>query len=445
MLSGTPDAQDIVNHILNFSRLNFEDMTQEEIEMYSILNIHCSAIVKLSKNFSDIWFGHNTWNYYVLMIRIFKEYRFVSNKGNEKSITSIFSSYPGALSSIDEFYFLDSKLVVMGTSNNIYKNHLFDLIKYDSILIWVRQIVANRLASSAEDWAEIFKRENSGTNNGQTMIMDINKIDLNNKILSNNTLMIIEQIPNYTETVDVTNYLINGYWPSYNVPFTDKIYNDSGYKIIYNEEGERENIEYTQCARAKIIEREQEKIISNEEFKKFMRYNNYENDEYSDNNPTKTIAGRGDLNNHHKCHGTIDAKFISVKEILDGKYIAHIISGPTNDQQSTFSWSNTTCETNLEKLSLLGMNEEWNFPWVEYTFQLYVNYSSKNKNKSFNKLFIVWIVVGIIVAIIIILIIVYLVKNWKNFGDLNKEINKLSFQEETKEKIINTEETSENF
>ena len=124
MLSGTPDAQDIVNHILNFARLNFEDMTQEEIETYSILNTHCSAIVKLSKNFSDIWFGHNTWNYYVLMIRIFKEYRFVSNKGNEKSITSIFSSYPGALSSIDEFYFLDSKLVVMGTSNNIQKSFI---------------------------------------------------------------------------------------------------------------------------------------------------------------------------------------------------------------------------------------------------------------------------------------------------------------------------------
>lgn len=455
VLLDTPDAQDIAKYLLKNIRPNFEKMTKEEIERFSVLDTHCSALVKLSKDFNDIWFGHNTWNYYILMIRIFKEYRFVSNKGNEKSKLSIFSSYPGALSSIDEFYFLDSKLLIMGTSNSVYNNDLYDLIKYDSILVWARQIVANRLASSAENWTEIFKRENSGTNNGQTMILDINKIDFKNKLIPNKTLMIIEQIPGYTETVDVTNYLINGYWPSYNVPFIDKIYKDSGYSIIHNEEGLPENVDYTQCPRGKIFKRDQSIINSNEDFKKFIRYNDYEKDEYSKNDSTKAIASRGDLlSNHKSCHGAIDAKFISVKEILNGKYIAHIISGPTNDQQSTFSWLNTTCESNLEKLSHVGINDIWNFSWVDYKFQLFDNNNnnsennnnSKNNNnsdnnKKFTKLLIIWIIVGIVVLTIIIIIVILLAKNWNNLGNLNKEINKLSFQEEeSSENIINNDE-----
>ena len=112
---------------------NFKEMSPEEKERYLLLNSHCSALVKLAKDWSDIWFGHNTWNNYVLMIRIFKEYRFVTNKGNEKSKTIAFSSYPCAVSSPDEFHLIDSNLVQMGTSINILKDELYDLIAIESI------------------------------------------------------------------------------------------------------------------------------------------------------------------------------------------------------------------------------------------------------------------------------------------------------------------------
>ena len=427
VLTGTPDAQDIAQHLLN--QFNFEKMTPEEIERFSTLNSHCSALVKLAKDYSDIWFGHNTWNYYVLMIRIFKEYRFATNKGNEKSKTVVFSSYPAALSSIDEFYYLDSKLLVMGTSNNIFINSLYNLITHESIFIWVRQIVANRLASSAENWTEIFKNENSGTNNGQTMILDMNKIDLKNKTIENKALMIIEQIPKYTETVDVTDYLRKGYWPSYNVPFINKIYKDSGYIIEDNE-----NTKYTQCPRAKIFKRDQDKIKTIEDFKKFMRYNDYQNDEFSEGDASSTIAARGDLSNKNKnCHGAIDVKFVSVKELLEGKNIAHIISGPTNDQQETFSWNTTSCESNPDKLSYIGHNIIWNFSWIDYNIQLLNNKPSekekkKEESKKNNISFIFWIIFCV-VFIIIIIIIIIIILNCNKFGNLNKEINKLSFQE----------------
>ena len=436
-LAGTSDAQDIVRHLLKNMRLNFEEMTEKEIESYSILNSRCSAFIKLANDWSDIFFGHNTWNYYVLMIRIFKEYRFVTNKGNEKAKTCVFSSYPAALSSIDEFYYLDSNLTIMGTSINIYNNSLYDLITYESLLIWVRQIVANKLASSAQEWTEIFAKENSGTNNGQYMILDINKIDLNNKKLNDKALMIIEQMPKYTESKDITDHLRKGYWPSYNVPYLDKIYEGLGYTVSKNEKGEKENIKYTKSPRAKIFERDQGKINSMEEFKKFMRYNDYKNDKYSENDPSNTIAARGDLKDNYKaCHGAIDAKFISIKKLLEKNNIIYIISGPSNDQQPTFSWKNTSCESNKIKLSYKGQNEIWNFPWIDYNVQLFNNNNEidtkggePKKDNDGNNSYIYWIIFGSLFVVLIAILIIVLFCNKKKHGNMIKDINKISFKD----------------
>ena len=255
VLSGLSDDKDIVEYLFRSMRANFDEMTQEERDEYLILNTHCSAFVRLNNDSSDIFFGHNTWNYYTLMIRIFKEYRFVTNRKNEKCKTMVFSSYPAALSSIDEFYYMDSNLLMMGTSNNIYNNSLYDLLTYESIFIWVRQIVANRLASSGEEWTKFFAIENSGTNTEQAIILDINKISLEKKEIKDKALMIIEQMPKYSESKDVTDYLRNGYWPSYNVPFIDKIYKDLNYEVV-----DGENIQYTQSPRAKIFKRDANKV-----------------------------------------------------------------------------------------------------------------------------------------------------------------------------------------
>ena len=427
LLAGCSDAQDIQAYLFRSFRPNFAKMSEKEKEEYSLYNSHCSAFVKKANDLSDIWFGHNTWNYYILMIRIFKEYRFVTTKGYEKSKTNVFSSYPAALSSIDEFYFLDSNLLVMGTSNNIKNSTLYNLISVESLFIWVRQIVANRLASSAEEWTQIFQKENSGTANEQVMILDINKIDLGNKVINDKALMIIEQMPGYTESADVTEHLRKGYWPSYNVPYIDNIYKRMGYSVQKNEKGEDENVEYTRKERAKIFERDQGNVSSKEAFKNFMRYNDYKNDNISNNNPSKTIAARSDLYNtdNPSCHGAIDVKFVSIKELIEKKNIIYIISGPSNDQQPTFSWKNTTCDGGSAKH--VGQNEVWNFPWVDYKIQLIEDNNNNNNNGNNNnpeeneegdKSYIYWIVFGvvfIVVVVIIILVVHYKKKRIDNF------------------------------
>ena len=167
----------------------------------------------------------------------------------------------------------------MEKTNSIFNDTLFEIVNPKTLLTWVRTIIANRLASSAEEWTKIFKRENSGTYNNQFMILDMNKIDFKNKKLEDKSLMIIEQLPGYTETNDVTNYLRNGYWPSYNVPFSEYIFNISMYpEILENDTSLYDQIDYKTCVRAKIFERDQKLIKSSEDFKKKLRYSDYQKD-----------------------------------------------------------------------------------------------------------------------------------------------------------------------
>ena len=84
---------------------------------------------------------------------------------------------------------------------------------------WVRTVVANRLAPTGSQWAEIFERHNSGTYNNQWMILNYNLFSPG-KDLQPDTLWILEQIPGSVHMADMTVFLQEkGYWPSFNVPY----------------------------------------------------------------------------------------------------------------------------------------------------------------------------------------------------------------------------------
>ena len=373
------DVEDAVYYKNITSRPHFKNMTNEEIITYSILHNHCSALIKAANDLSDIWFGHNTWTNYGQLIRIFKEYRFITNKNNLKSKTVAFPSYPGVLNSVDDFYYLDSKLIVMETTNSIYDDTLYDLLKPECLLTWVRTMIANRLSSNGKNWTEIFSLENSGTYNNQFQVLDLSKINLNNKTISDEALYIIEQIPDYTEIKDVSYILRKGYWPSYNIPFLKNIFEKSGYVELINQRPEMyESVDYSGSVRAKMFRRDQSNVKDIESYKKILRYNDYQNDEISKGNAAWALASRYDLNDNivakQYCFGAIDVKFISVKEIMEGKNIIHIISSPTNDQQPSFNWTNATCKyNNTDRWYHEGVLDSWDFPWIDYEVKLFKN------------------------------------------------------------------------
>ena len=429
-IPGLTDSEDAEYYNDTTSRPHFANMTSEEIKFFTLIKSHCSALIKLADDFSDIWFGHNTWFSYNSMIRIFKEYRFITNNNDLKSKVVAFPSYPASLFSQDDFYYVDSNLLVMETTNQILNESLFDNTTPYALLTWVRVIVSNRLASTADEWTKIFQKENSGTYNNQYMILDLNLIDLKNKKIPEKSLMIIEQIPGETEISDVTNVLKEGYWPSYNIPYSEKFYNKCGYIEILNDTSLIPNYDYNNCSRANIFRREQKKIKNIEDFKNMMRYNDYKHDIESKNEPNLTIACRYDLRyelERQHCYGATDVKFSSVKELLEGKNNMHIISGPTNVQQPTFSWSNTTCENHYPgRYYHEGLPETWNFPWIDYKFKL-VNIQFDDDNDdgddggsdSHTWIIVVCCIVAFIILIVIIFIVVRKCVRSKSSNDID--------------------------
>jgi len=357
-----------LNYYNKTLRPDFKTMKHHEISDHIEENSHCSALIKVAPDFSDVWFGHNTWTNFSSMMRIFKEYRFKSNKHTEKSKTVAFSGYPATLTSIDDFYITDQDLYITETTNTVFDTKLYDLLTPKSLLTWLRSILANRLSSDSKTWTEIFARYNSGTYNNQFQILDLKLIDTENRSIASNAFWIIEQIPGKTQAADMTKVLKYGYWPSYNSAYFDDIRIASGYdqQLITHPEL-KDSIDYSTCARANIFRRDQNKVMDLESYKTLLRYNNYQEDPLSKNNPAFAIACRGDLNEKKlSCRGATDAKVASIHDIKGkSKKKITIISGPTNDQQPPFDFLNTKCDQ-TGKSAFNGLPTYYKFPWIEY-------------------------------------------------------------------------------
>ena len=105
------------------------------------------------------------------MTRILKKYNFaIEMAGNQMT----FSGYPGSISSGDDFNLMrPSQLVTMETTLVNYNDSLWDWVQpEESIFTTYRSVVANRIANSGAEWAEIFSEYNSGTYNDEWLVAD---------------------------------------------------------------------------------------------------------------------------------------------------------------------------------------------------------------------------------------------------------------------------------
>ena len=73
----------------------------------------------------------------------------------------------------------------------------------------------------------------------------------------------------YCNILDVV--FFSGYWPSYNVPFYEEVYNRSGYPDIVKARGT--DFSYQLAPRAKIFRRDQNDVQDMASMKDIMRYN----------------------------------------------------------------------------------------------------------------------------------------------------------------------------
>ncbi|KAK3804159.1 hypothetical protein RRG08_047627 [Elysia crispata] len=354
LLQASGSVGDLIKVVDRTQRTDWSSLKAGEILASMFDNSRCSALIKLLPGFEEIFIGHSTWFRYESTARIFKNYDM--NLAGTVNRKISFSSYGGNLQSLDDFYLVGGNLAMLQTSNNIFNEKLYDLVKPQSLLTWQRVQAANWLARGGQEWTELFSRHNSGTYNNQYMVLDL-RLAQTQRPLVKNTLWVAEEIPGHVESRDLTHVLRSGYFPSYNIPYFENIFNISGYPAIVEKTGNKAS--YELAPRAKIFRRDQGKVRTLQDMKDLLRYNDYTHEPYSEGNPIFTICARGDLDSKKPSpFGCYDTKVATVAMARQNR--ADIIGGPTlGSGLQPFSWTG-----NFSKYSHQGLPETYNFSFI---------------------------------------------------------------------------------
>lgn len=304
----------------------------------------CSAIFKVLPDYSDIFMGHSAWFTYSATNRIYKHYHLNTSPEITAAPTVSFSSYSGYLYSLDDFYLMSSGLVMIQTSLGVIDPDRHRRINQHGLLAWHRVRIANALARSGQEWYEYLRRENSGTYNNEYMVLNTNRF-IPGQPPSHGLLWVVEQIPDLVEGRDVTSMLEYGYFPSYNIPYFDTVWEAAGYKTAFEKTGDV-GLTHIMAPRAQLFRRDQGKTRSLDDVRLLLRSNNYLHDALSAGNPINALCARGDLKPVSSKHtwspqpyGCYDAKVTSVSLARNLTAVAQ--SGPPSGGESKlapFSW-----------------------------------------------------------------------------------------------------------
>ncbi|XP_055875484.1 phospholipase B-like 1 [Biomphalaria glabrata] len=354
-LNAIGDVLDL-RYILNPSSLkDWRKFSPEEAKHFFFLSGHCSVLIKMLPGFENMFMSHSSWFDYAATNRIYKHYNLNVADPSTSSKRISFSSYPGFLESLDDFYLLGSGMAMLQTTNSIFNYTLYQYVTPQSLMAWQRVRIANMMANSGEEWSNIISKYNSGTYNNQYMVIDLKLIKLG-QVLPDNTLWVSEQIPGLVVAEDLTALLRSGYFSSYNVPYFEEIYNISGYPDYVKKFG----IDYTYqlAPRAKIFRRDHSKVFDLNSMKSVMRSNDYRRDPYSEYSPIDAICARFDLSSSPRTAGCYDTKVSDFN--MAQKFQADIISGPTTQSGlPVFTWKGK-----FANISHVGLPEAYNFSFV---------------------------------------------------------------------------------
>jgi len=250
---------------------------------------------------------------------------------------------------------------VIETTLPVYNMAVYDLIRPSTLMFWVRVLVANRLATTAPGWMDLFGKYNSGTYNNMWLVVDYNLFTPGSS-LKPNTLWVGEQLPGYWQAHDQTDVLKYGYFPSYNrclYPETSALAGQDDMVamkgIFYS---------YQLYSRAEIFRRDQTSFDTIPSLLKAIRYNQFKTDPLSNGDPLQSLAGRGDLEvpqfGGPKGAGAINGKLTSNAMMKEHQTWA--VAGPTHDDQPVFVWS--TAPAAVSAIPHIGQPDRWDFSWM---------------------------------------------------------------------------------
>lgn len=223
-------------------------------------------------------------------------------------------------------------------------------------------------ATSGDQWTGVFSQLNSGTYNSQWVVVDGKLVAKSEQRAAGadypeGTLWVLEQIPTYVWRADMSSALSRqSYWPSYNIPYNQKVFDMSGYPAQAAKDPE---YGYNTTSRAAIMARNHTTTRNLEDVMALARYNDYQHDPLAQDNPVMgAVAARGDLQAGTSAtpFGAIDSKAISAGELgATGNAILRFISGPTTAQQEPFSFT-----PKFSGVVRDGVPDRWDFDWVAF-------------------------------------------------------------------------------
>lgn len=339
----------------------------------------CSAFIKVTKDdagkWKDLLAGHATWTSYTELLRTYKHYNFeLEIKGQFKRSEITFSSYPGTISSTDDYYITSNQLLVMETTIEIGTADPYKHVKKANEYIpnFMRVLGATRFAEKGIDWVNSLKHYNSGTYSSQWMILDYKQF---NKIKGTQNrakgiLYMLEQTPGNIQWHDISDYLLDhSYFGSYNRAFLEET-NADLQTALFDNLYHVNFLSYQDANRAKIFRNEESKVKDLKSLKDILRYNGYKKNNFegdpSNNNAGDGISARYDLDVHFNLSGGIDVKVSNLE--LISKMTAIAVSGPTTENNSenlpVFDWKEIERKHSLSNQSRLGVPDKFDFPYV---------------------------------------------------------------------------------
>jgi len=330
----------------------------------------CSAFVKVAEGNKDLLVGHTTWGDYSSMIRIFKYYRFPLTGADTMSTSIAMSSYPGVISSTDDFFAMSNDMVVMETSIEVLDPEVNARMPYfparPRIPGFVHLMATNRLAKNARHWAKLYTESaNNLAYSAQWMIVDYNMYKPNVQ-LPNDVLWLVEVLPGMSMIGDVSQTLrTQGYWASYNRPYFDIIREASGHSTAQTSHGDLYS--WDKNPRAKIFEKEAGDTNSLFDMRNLMTKNTFPSTGVKPPlpaGPGHDISARMDLDAVQPIpNGGIDAKVLNRCSLKKMQVQAQ--SGPSHSSVPAFKWALPGGVELFKGWPHIGQPNLWNFEFVQ--------------------------------------------------------------------------------
>lgn len=362
-----------------------QDLTPEGWAKIKRTSGRCSALVRVAPDQKDLYVGHATFSDFSEMLRIFKFYDFPLSstpkdcsitqgaekvqgcRGGKASRTLGFSSYPGLVTSTDDYYVLSSGLVVTETTISLLTDEPYDKLDDTGHMYpdFIRVMAASWAADSGEAWVDMMKKSATGTYASQWMVVDYAQFEQGQPI-KDKTLMVLEQVPGLSHGEDMSERLRkDGYWASENRAFFPDVRDVSGYADAEMMHGKLFSAEHN--PRANIFGATAPKVASIQDFGAEMRRNRWphEVDGGPENSADHAISARSDLlpGGRKNANGGVDAKVTDA--CMVSKLSAFAISGPTEDQK-VFEWSKDGRDL-WPDVYHEGLPNKFNFPWLRMT------------------------------------------------------------------------------